>query len=263
MEKKTHLSIEDMAMAVDLMHDMRYSELPEDIRIHLKECDECALELLSLSEISSGEIYEVLKNDPKPSSGIRRLSTLAKIAAVLVLALGVYFLFFQEPRKQEPLLSGSSDTILFTDTTSNGSAHEIGKKNSVPMAENQINEEPGIPEKEQPHENDLLAFAENKNLESLYDRYESNSEFRSMEFTMISPHEIILPKPASVKISWKFAGGTCQVVLLDNEENEVEMKSGSESVLFENISSEGLFYYKILDPEFNLLYCGKIVCGKE
>ena len=250
-------------MAVDYIHDKRYFELPDDIRIHLKECDDCALELLSLSEISSGEIYEALKKEPMPSFGIRRLSTIAKIAAVLVLALGVYFLFFQEPLKQKSLLSGSSDTIQLTDTISNRKTPEIGKKNSVPMAENQTNQELGIPKKEQPHENDLLAFAENKNLEALYDRYDSNSEFRSMEFTMISPHEVLLPKPTSVKINWKFAGGTCSVVLLDNAEKEVEMKSGSESVLFENISSKGLFYYKILDPEFNLLYCGKIVCGKE
>jgi len=231
---KTHLNPEELALAAE--NTIRHKELPLAILNHLNKCDACKYELMTLIELQEVIIDDktlILKRNP-----VRWLAVAAII--LVLLAVGVWWTMNLNSKQSQ-----TEDQMVQQSDPKDNSIEAINLKDEIVVEEN---------EQTTPAKNDLLAlaaFKPNPELERLTERYKT--EMRNAPNPAVQVESIL----DSLYFSWSVHG--LLIFELYNNEGVLleEIQTASQKVSYE-IEQPGLYYFKLINQDFDLLWCGKI-----
>lgn len=267
MSKDKHLTPEEIAQCAEAINNGRYEILPASLRNHLSACEECAGEVMMVSDVSQA-IDEDLDLNKKAGKNLKikslYIGTIAAAAAIV--------LFFIVPLIENGkdaiqhtgyvvstgdipvfVVDETQDTVYFKDYGS----FEIAVMNDESKAiegERDIRE---VAVQESEKKEELLAeYKPNENLEQLYENLQG--AYRSREVEVNTPPTINYENNDS--LSWsnpkekKF-----YIEFFNNKGEEVE------AFVVENNKASipelpgGLYYWKLINEDFDLLFVGKII----
>ncbi len=244
--KDQHLSENEIAQAAEFLLDNRYSKLDEDIRKHLKECNDCASEVEFMFAMINGE-----KRVGKPLPVIKILSYV--VAASVVVALFVIFSPNSTPddSQQQNMIAKTEESTVVDSAQffTNQGTDTIDNATYV-----LVEKEPVIIDKS----NDDILYAEAAELEKLVERF--NSANRGGDITVLSEQVINIELGKPVKLTWKNNDQVeLQVELFNNKGKLINNYSTVyNNIVIDNLEN-GLYYWKLINEDFDLLYCGKII----
>ena len=90
MNEYIHFTEEEVAMVADAINENRYDQLPEAIRVHLSECDECTSEVMSVADITQD--FNMKAANPKTLS-LKRWIYIASISSAAAILIFTIFKF--------------------------------------------------------------------------------------------------------------------------------------------------------------------------
>ncbi len=268
-----HLTEEQIAQYAEALSEGTSQNIDTSLREHVKECDLCADEVATVSAmldegVSSGA------SDTRVRSINRKVSFWVSVAAGLVLLVGVgaYFVYFQSTQQpgtplvaenQQEKTGDSMDQKTDVDEGSAGDQPEEPVADTPEGDSKQLEAPTDKPNQQQAtiQDNQLAeAYRPSARLEQLSARYNGVS-MRSDGFEMRSKHILSTKANDTLNISW-IADQSQKLTfsLYDNKEQlvaeeEVPVKGYSFVADYE----KGLYYYKVINQDYDLLYCGKII----
>ena len=256
-----HLSEEQIAQYAEALAQGNQKYLPKTLIEHVKECDHCADEVMSVYEIISQDRSSVSQPKEKRLS-VRPVKWVSVAAGItLLVGLGGYLLFKTDKTNESVLIADKQE--LSSDSQPIAQIIEIDdayKKNTLQMPSDQ-SEVSG-----NKNNGEVLlaqAFEPNNSLENLASRFEQE-QMRSNDFKLKSEHHKIIPPKADIELSWQAPREDELIFTLLNNRDSVivEKKAGKQGVKVSNVSQPGLYYWKLMNADFDLLYCGKIEIEK-
>ncbi len=259
-----HLTEEQIALAADLQLNGKYNKLPDKIRDHLSSCDQCAHEVIMVNE--------VLKDSSKKKVAFRRYRTLtySLAAAALLILITFSFLF----RNMKPGKDISNQNEQIAQTTSDSVTNRKKNKTEVPVktdhTENkQLKKQDQLakkkvvkkkPTKPQKKENVQIAQAEYKThpqLEQLVSRYRQGNlraaEILNFDKDIKYPNrkKIILPNDKRTYIMEIYNNKGIMI-------SEISTEDTQDTIINIPELKQGLYYWKLINQDFDLLYVGRI-----
>jgi len=239
---KDHLTDEELALYAEFLQKNNNVEVPLNIIEHIKNCDKCASKSVELSFISD-EITKELQFETEEKKEIRTVffskKIIVSVAATIFLFLSVWqiFGFFKEKNK---IYSAQKITLL--------SKNIKNKKEIIKPIKKEDNKQ---------EDNKLLScYEENKEAEQLIDNFYANS--RGEDIEVISPQEINFKNNKEITLEWKNAENIkLTIEIYNNKMIELETTETSKNYYVVENLSKGLYYWKLLNSDFDLLFLGK------
>ncbi len=236
MNDKSHFSEEEIAQCADAINDGIYDQLPEKLRKHLSECEQCASEVLMVADIAFN--FSIKEAQPK-SSRLKRWIYVVSISAAAAAAVLIFTIFkFSQPDSNMPL---NKAMIAQTDTSA-----KIDKKgdSSVLMNKKEL-------------ENQQIASLEiNEKLEKLYRNHQES--YRANSIQIITKGEVAYPAIDSLKWINK-TKDKLTVEIFNNNDQEIKSLGTNTSAVKIPKLGTGIYYWKLINEDFDLLYVGKII----
>jgi hypothetical protein len=250
-----HLNEEQIAVCAEAMNKGEYHSLPVELREHLKECTECSNLLLLVSETIEEEVVGAKVNSRVEK---RKLFLPFSVAAsiVVLVAAGFYIKSHQQATVL-PEVAEVSDTVLPQKTVEPVKIVEAKPKkeeSAVVTTENK----PVIKETA-PNTKEMLAYVPNEDLDKLAQRFSSGA-LRGDVVEVETATEMKTEKQAIV-LQWKNPDKETLIIELYNNKGELvkEYESNSSLLEIKDITTNGLYYWKLINEDFDLLFCGKIL----
>ena len=264
MEKdKNHLNKEQIAIYAEALASDTPVNLPDDIKRHVKYCKECTSEIHIVSEILrekyKNSIADGLNSINKPkkiSSG-----TWFAVAASIIIIAALGYLFSRSTDTPDNNLM-AIDSTLFNNNNIANTYDEFNNNltdTNVVIAENNIIDSNAI-DSIIPKKNDLaIAYITNQEMEKLVSRFKDAS-MRSEDISVLTPASITFTKKDSINLNWNNTNNQYLTVeVFDNNGNKVVSKASSRNqVTITEISKSGLYYWKLINEDYDLLFCGRI-----
>ncbi|MCT4646459.1 MAG: hypothetical protein N4A74_15830 [Carboxylicivirga sp.] len=246
--KHNHLTDEQIAICAEALNADRISSLPENICVHLDECEECSHQVLAVSEtileLSDSPLIELKKTH---HNSLKKIIGIAATMAI-VLSIGVYL--FKIPTQESELSSNSiiekTSTIVQSPYEKPDTLHTIQTK---------------TPENNQlltSKEKQMLAFTPHMELDKLSERFDASAQ-RGDEVKVLS-QVIGRSSVNQIDILWENPDKQSLLIeIYDNRGikiNEIETNNPRACVI--KLTNKGLYYWKLLNEDYDLLFCGKI-----
>ncbi|MFO7791263.1 MAG: hypothetical protein R6V32_11920, partial [Bacteroidales bacterium] len=130
-----HLTPEQIARCADAINSGTYHQLPEYLRNHLRECDQCAEEVINVSDISSDKSLSHMslernidKTIKSPRKNINKKLLIGIAASVVILAVALILSFSQllNPDKEQVAVEQTAPAV---DDQQN--QHDIESKDTI------------------------------------------------------------------------------------------------------------------------------------
>jgi len=262
-----HLTTEQISICAEHMATESLQELPLEFRLHLKNCNECAHEVLMVTEVLKD--FEDTKTEiiafadkKKPT----KKQWFAFAASIAIIFSGAYYLLTVLRIPADLTANQINDTINVS-IKKNTSAEKPDIKIEEPIAtisskelptENKKPEISKSTQKTKP-EAELLAYVANEQLEKLTERYKTGA-LRGEDIEITTPIEVT-GKPGEIKLEW--SNESKQPLILEffnnNGDKIFEIETTQSNYLPNKLKTRGLFYWKLINQDFDLLYCGKII----
>ncbi len=239
---KSHLTDEQLAQYAELLNANQLEKVPFEITEHIANCNVCAVEATELSFVLN-ELNDAL-NLPKTNtaSASNKYLYLA-IAASVVLFLSVWQVFrYTEPSSEQFLAKRLYDA----------------ENTGIPKTR-QVEEEIEEWVTKTPDSNDLLAaYVPDSETEKLIANLQGNQ--RSESISIISQTTINAKPNKAIVLQWKNAeDAELTIELFDNKGVNLESESVPGNSYTIKQLPPALYYWKLFNEEFDLLWCGKIV----
>lgn len=258
-----HLTEQEIAACVEAMNNGTFLELDQAIQNHIAECDSCAQEISTISMILDEEqaltatIDSNFAKEPsvqKNSFSQRSVITLL-VAASLILFFGIR-LFNEKEYNTEVshmVMNDTTETEIIEQVTPEPNSQ---KQSSEKRIKTKPKKQPVIITK--PANKELLAYAPNEQLEKLVERF-NGSSMRGEEIEIKSP-VVIESKIGEVTLEW--TNPNDQLLIIEFFDNKGEKISEIETsdLLYQPklFKDPGLYYWKLINEDYDLLFCGKI-----
>ncbi len=234
-----HLSENGIALYVDALKLERLHDLPETIRLHVEQCEECKMQIMEVSQLMNDKVYDKTMKHPyfdaqeqtsSPFSIVYRIAAIFVIAAFT--ATTYYLLFNGASDQHHDITVQHAPNIISADSA------RIEKKQSPPSPTS-----------------DLFAanFEESPNLEDLV-----QTEFRSTTINILSPAigEIVR---TPIIFRWKQYDKPLKIKILSNKERTLVASTvRGDSFTTTKKFAPGLYYWK-LETDDELLFMGKFL----
>jgi len=252
-----HLSAEELAIYVEALLNDSIDKVPQEIINHIAECDECASDAIGLYEIEKDGVQVAAK---KPKIRFMYMASAAVAASLLVFLL-INFDVFKSSEKGNPIISGNDfpkDTAEEIIDTVKEDIEDTLNKPEKPSEEQKPTEI--IKRDLKPEKEILLAanFQPNSNLEGLVDRYRGT--LRGEEIEVITPIELRIKENKPIVLKWNTEEDIeLSIEVFDNQEVKIDDTTTTEENYKAKISTKGLYYWKLFNEDFDLIFCGKIV----
>ncbi|MFW6389004.1 MAG: hypothetical protein ACOCZI_00060 [Marinilabiliaceae bacterium] len=282
-----HLTDEDIAVCAEALEKDDYNSLPEEMRVHLSVCDQCAEEVLAVSEVASDFRFETPEGLPLWNRTQKIIVLSVSVAAAVVFFLLVFDggeLITEDELRNELALNESEKPgdMLWTDAEmpETRSGREVSGWEEHPLEELPAKSSGNFPEKEgagEPEntnstapaekqvseESELLAsYQPDEDLEKLVAR--SQSELRSGEEINVQTPVNLFVEQAPLFLEWTNKEKEELIIeILDNKGDRIlrEVTTGNRYRV-ENLG-DGLYYWKLISSDYDLLFCGRIRVGDE
>jgi len=250
MEK--HLSTEELAYYSEMLAKNKLSNVPSNIIEHIENCDSCAIQAIDLSLI-----IENTEITTTPIIDKRNILTRYKyiaIAASILLPILTWVTFNQLTKDKTKTDNITDNTAIVIDSiqNKNNTIAQQNNKDSLNIIKQNSTQEP----KQQA----LLAYNEpNKELEKLTNYFVEN--LRGENITIITKSKLIITESNDIILKWKnIEEENLSVEIYDNKYLLIESDelSGNSYKVKSNLK-KGLYYWKLINEDYDLLFCGKIL----
>ncbi len=260
-----HLSEEEVARCAEALSDGTFNRLPETLRNHLKECDACAQEVSfvvkTLTEISTEG--KPIKMEPTVTKTNKYWLGVAA-SVVLILGLTILFISIQKepvqvaqctdknisnPNDSLAKQNNTNQTIEYTRVdTMNPAITQTESHSSKKNEQSEINAD----------QTDLLAYAPNEQMEKLVDRF-ALSTMRGDNIEIKSPTTIKTSK--DITLEWVNTNHQKLTIELYNNKGVklFDTQTTSDNYAPLQLKNNGLYYWKLINEDYDLLFCGKII----
>ncbi len=267
MEKdKNHLSDEQIAIYAEAIATDTSVNLSDDIKRHVKYCKECTDSIQTVSEIIREDYKNSIAdglNSIKKHKDISIETWIGIAASIIIIATLGYLLTTKKYNaNNDELLSIDStlynaNNIVYNDKPIDSSFStaqndiKTGNNTNIKKATDSIIKHKSLEVS--------LAFNSNKELESLVRRFQGNS-MRSNEITIITPPNAKFSKNDSINLKWNNTNKQYLTIeIFNNKGQKIIYKTSSKNIVnISEITKSGLYYWKLLNEDNDLLYCGKI-----
>jgi len=263
MSTDTHLTNEQIAKCAEAISEGKYDSLPFSLREHLSECEYCASEVMFVSEVSE-ELEDELVTDKKK---VKQLIIKPWQISAISIAAAAAVLFF---------------IITITDTTRDIGQTEIAREievipeivvddeeDTVYLKERDIPETAYVSPKEviedeleesiteDPPEELLAAYEPNEHLEQLHENMKG--VYRNHHsITINTPHTIVYEEEDSLR--WNNPEEeSFYLEFFNNKGEEIQTKVVEGQGVAIPELQDGLYYWKLISKDFDLLFVGKII----
>lgn len=259
MLKNGHLSEEEIAIYADAMLANKVEEMDAESRNHILECDECADKVLAVTEIAEESIPEEDTNSVKTFS--LKNSYWLQIAASIVVIVGAGLIFLQVKQADKIKIQTLAEIKDSTNTTID--SINIPKKEDQHIAQETKDSVIKVILPEEPQEvnqdQNLLAYAENTDLEKLVSRF-IDANLRG-DFSIDIESLIKIKQDEELVFEWNNENGELLTIeFFDNTgEKLFEEETSNNIYKTQELKTPGLYYWKLLSEDFDLLFCGKII----
>jgi hypothetical protein len=272
MDINKHLTEDQIAIFVEALEVGSESSLPEEWRDHVSECAECAYEINMVSTLLSKDKTGKITPKKEKSVTSKVLSLKAKLSIAASIAIlissGILLLIVNTNQNikitEKENISALADSLIKKDTEKTAQTVDKPKKEKEPKKtktrglQNVININ-----KDQSSNRKKLAYIANEKLEKLVAR-SKDSNLRSNEIYVISASE--MTKDEGDKIILKFNNPKEINVIIEFFDNKgkklFDATTNSEDYNPQKLVKPGLYYWKLLDNEFYMVFCGKIIIRK-
>jgi hypothetical protein len=237
--ERQHLSMEGVSLYVDALALKQTEKIPEAVRLHVEQCDECKVQIMSAFELVKDEPYFAAQPHPyfdtqvhKPSVRYAAYKIAAGFAVAALVGGGYYF--YSNNHIVTPFADQKITTpsLMKIETPAIAKKQELKNESSKLLAEN---------------------FEVSPNLEDLV-----QNQFRSSSIEAVSP---VVGKVTDQPIvfKWKDADSPLTIKVLTNKELTIEsaVVNGRQYTLKKNLTP-GMYYWK-LETEDELLFVGKFI----
>jgi len=255
-----HLTDEQIALCAEAVNHHSWEELPAEWRQHVAGCDDCAFQITQVSELTETETKIQL-----PQKKIISLVGWSGIAAsMLILITGGYYLL-RAPLKSLPQSQAqNSETIKtqFRDSSTSIKLVDPGLNLSQSNSTKTTNKPDIIIQvpSNQKDKPDMLAYAPQPQMEQLVERFQG-SAMRGGNITVQSPATIKSGSPETIKLEWENTETQTLLVEFYNNKGEklFEDQTTQNSYIPSQIKNKGLYYWKLISADYDLIFCGKII----
>jgi len=259
-KKVQHLTEEQIAVYAEALATDNSANLPDDVKRHVKECLECSNEIQSVSEI----LREKYKNSI--AEGLNSINKRNKInltlwlgvAASIAFIAALGYFFTKSNGVPENNLMAVDSTIFNSKTIVSNKIINQDTINNEIIIDSEIKKESIV---NSTKKNEILiAFVPNKELEKLSERYKDNA-MRGEEKIITTSEVKSYNTSDSINISLnKSDNQYLTVEVFDNKGTKItQLTTKENSVELNDINEEGLYYWKLINEDYDLLYCGKII----
>lgn len=236
-----HLTEQEVAQCAEAIREGNYTSLPHAIKEHLANCDDCANEVAMVAELAN----DIGGTTPKKNKkSIRLWLTIsgAIAASLTLLIIGNYFII----NTNNDLPTQNNQLAKVDSASQNTDTSFISTK-----------EKDTAPQKIVPVRKEILAaYTPNKDLEKLAENFKQ--AYRGEEITVETPSEINLPGVDSLKWINNNASKLTVVLLNNKGETVISAANQGNGIKIPTLTS-GLYYWKLINEDFDLLFCGKIM----
>lgn len=247
MIRDKHLSSEEIAMCADAVNNNAFENIPINIQKHIDNCHACANEVILVSEIQTEiEKDNIIIKSPKTNSKFifsnKQIFISVSLAASLI--FGIFFIT-HKLKNDKSIEFVKSENKIIREHLTEKEVEKIIEEDPILISEN-IKNNLDVSSKE---------FLANENLELLIEK--NKGTYRGSSVSILNNRDINLKKSNKIIVD-NPKNEIIYIEILDNNENQI-----SESVISNNqylISTleRGLYYYKIFNIDFDLIFVGRI-----
>lgn len=268
--KTQHLNPEQIARVADAINSGTYDQIPENMRNHLLECDDCASEVINVTELSFNTRNisypfkdKIVTTQQKNVKKINSKTIIGFAAAATIISFAILFNIpwndseTMQSIKETPKVAKSTEQNNIDSTPQIAEEKQI-KKNQSPLQKNTTKKtEKQTKKTNQSQDNKLLAYYKpNPNIEKLYENMQGNYRGESIEVTTLP--EIKYTK--GTKLEWKNPDKhTLYVELFDNSGEKIKEITTNDTSYHIPMLQPGLYYWKLINENYDLLFVGKII----
>ena len=294
---REHLTEEQIAVYAEALQRGDLKDVPKDIRDHIAECDQCAAEALTIADILADEEKESTDKKADTKTSKKRYLPYLAIAASIAVLITVFVVQPESDKKDQ--IAGRNESQTEVETKAEAKAEteaeaeaeakaeakaegentvkdEAGAETMTEAEKNQVAEtkpqettEETIADKpsenagnDQENKKEILAanYETDPALEQLVDRYKSGA-LRGGEIEIKTPSSFEINKGKTAKLEWTNPDNQALLIELYNNQGEKireKQLSGNSYTLPSDLKA-GLYYWKLMNPDFDLLFCGKIM----
>ncbi len=262
-----HLTEEQIATCADAIIDGNYSNLDQSIRDHLAECDECAAEVLNVTEISLN-----FTSGSSANGWMVRFKPWIMASAGVAAAGVLLFVAFNSTLFSDPNKAGSPPLAIDNNEKIHGydEPYSINELDTAEVSISQKNDEvenlqedtkeqkvKGKGEsKTKPKDDHLIAYGPNETLEKLFENF--TQAYRGEDITITSRGITSMPESDSLK--WSNPNGEeLYVEFFNNKGDRINTLTVNSAGIPLPELDDGLYYWKLINNDFDLLFVGKII----
>ncbi len=275
--KQQHLTPEQIARCADAINSDTYTHLPEFMRFHLLECNQCAAEVVNVAVMSSDmenvSIPELESKNARmyrfrKSANKKLLFGIAASVAIIAFALLITLprdnaLYDQnEIVSKQDIPAGDDSMTHYAVRTTNEPEEKAAVANAPHFPRDYVSDTNDMKESvSNKRENELLADYEPRpKLEKLYENMQGG--YRGGSTEVITPPELYCNE--EISLQWKNdSRQTLIVEIFDNKGVEIISNRTTCNNYKLPQLNPGLYYWKLIDKDFELLFVGKLIVRNE
>lgn len=267
MTEQKHFTDQEIATCAEAIIDGTFGKLDEYYSQHLANCDSCANQVTMVSSILEEESILLDENNTlpqsKPQKPISIYKTIAWAAAAILLVL-IGFRFFPGQQGNNTNNDIAQSKTVDTLKVVQHSVNPTIKDTIVPA--NKIDEKTPKPNNNpqkhiitKPEKADLLAYSPNNNLEKLAERY-NGAAMRGTEIKVTTPNTFETTAN-KILLEWENSDNVLVIIELFNNKGEkiIESETTDNNYQPKEKIKPGLYYWKLINEDFDLVFCGKII----
>ncbi len=254
--EKHHLSEEEIALCAEAIAENRFNSLPENWREHMEDCTDCASEVMTVRELlAETEEESSTATDPQKKHNLRNLLFIALTAASIAT---LYFIIFT-PEKSNPdtaeMIAEMENSIIIPDSLEDSPTNIVQNPTEIPDTNNDTSQKENLQKQKQPEPLIAAAFKTHAELEQLYQDFQGNYRGDNIKVTSIKT----VKYPKSQCLLWENPDRQNLVIEIWNNKAQLtkELQSNTNEIKIPELN-DGLYYWKLINEDFDLIYVGKI-----
>lgn len=259
-----HLSDQNIAEAAEALNRNEYLSLDKKIREHLSTCSTCHAELMAVSTLTDFTDESVEDEDvtehislPVRSRWKHRFLAVASVACAVLVFSALYL----NTEHSDELFEGTVADVIVPELIPVAPVViKPQQKESAILLESDeklVEEVKQITVDEVKNDQQLLAFIPNDRLERVVNRFEgSNSRSQGLNVKSTS---VVAGTVGDIVLQWEDAmTEPLSLELFDNTGKSLAVVDVTHNTYKPDLKLPGLYYWKMYNEEFDLLFCGKI-----
>lgn len=257
MDIKKHLSEEEIAIYADAINDNNWDLVPQNLIAHIQSCEQCSAEAAIVAELSKE--LSIKTNRKKQLNSKSWLLPVSAVAAAGITVMVILKLIpAHQTSSSEKIATTTKNQIVTKKNRITDNTKQITPAGKPLSSDNKPTETTAANQHEKPlQQKEMLAlYTPDERLEKLYNSFKST--YRGETVKVIT--NTILEVPGSDSLKWSNPGHEELVVeFYDHSGKKISIQSTHQQGIKIPVQNSGLYYWKLINQDYDLLYVGKII----